>query len=147
MAEPITIRILGPGDAAVLDRVAEGVFDGPVRPDQAAFFLGSSAHVIAVALVGDLVIGMATGVLYLHPDKLPQLWISEVGTGDDWRRRGAARGTVQALLDLAQARGWQTPFLLTEAENTPARALYRAMGGAEEAGKVLYTFLADPTKD
>ena len=38
-----TIRILGPGDSAVLEHVAEGVFDNAVDPRWTAEFLADSA--------------------------------------------------------------------------------------------------------
>jgi hypothetical protein len=44
-----TIRILGLEDAAVLDRVAPGVFDNAVDPRWAAEFLADSRHHLAVA--------------------------------------------------------------------------------------------------
>lgn len=65
-----TIRILGPADAAVLDRVAPQVFDNAVDPRRAAEFLADPRHHLAVALDADVVVGMASGVHYVHPDKL-----------------------------------------------------------------------------
>ena len=44
-----TIRILGLEDAAVLDRVALGVFDNAVDPRWAAEFLADSRHHLAVS--------------------------------------------------------------------------------------------------
>jgi hypothetical protein len=44
-----TIRILGLEDAAVLDRVAPGVFDNAVDPRWAAEFLADSRHYLAGA--------------------------------------------------------------------------------------------------
>jgi hypothetical protein len=50
-----TIRILGPTDATVLDRVAPGVFDNPVDPRWTAEFLADVRHHLAAALDGDQV--------------------------------------------------------------------------------------------
>jgi hypothetical protein len=44
-----TIRLLGHGEAAVLDRVAEGVFANPVDPRRAAEFFAD----LSVACQGD----------------------------------------------------------------------------------------------
>ena len=76
-----TIRILGPGDAAVLDHVAEGVFDNAVDPRWTAEFLADSRHHLAVAVDDGQVVGMASAVHYVHPDKPPELWINEVRVG------------------------------------------------------------------
>jgi len=56
------VRLLGPGDAAVLDRVVEGVFDNPIDPRWRAEFLADPRHHLAVAIDGDLVVGMASTV-------------------------------------------------------------------------------------
>ena len=70
-----TIRLLGPENASLLDRVAPEVFDNPIDPRQTAEFLADRRHHLAVALDGDLVVGMASAVHYVHPDKPPELWI------------------------------------------------------------------------
>ena len=48
-ATPI-IRLLGPGDAAVLSDVAEDVFDNEINPRWTAEFLGDSRHHMVVAI-------------------------------------------------------------------------------------------------
>jgi len=138
MSETITIRILGPADAAVLLNVAAGVFDGPVIAEHTARFLTSAEHEMVVALAGDLVVGMASGVAYYHPDKAPQFWINEVGVGDDWQRLGIASRLVKAILARARGRGCVYHWLATETDNTPARALYLSLGGSEETRVVLF---------
>ena len=137
MAE-IEIRRLGPDDAAWLGRVAEGVFDHPVRPDRAAAFLACPSHLMVVALADGLVVGMGSAVVYLHPDKDPQMWINEIGTGDAWLRRGIATRVLHALLAEAEARGCGYAWLGTEEDNAAARALYRRAGSREVPGLVLY---------
>ena len=79
MTGNVAIRRIGPDDAAVLDRVADDVFDYPIDPRWTAEFLADRRHHLAVALDGDLVVGMASAVHYVHPDKPPELWINEVG--------------------------------------------------------------------
>ena len=46
------VRLLGPGDAAVLDRVVEGVFDNPIDPRWRAEFFADPRHDLAVAIEG-----------------------------------------------------------------------------------------------
>ncbi|MFN3144151.1 MAG: GNAT family N-acetyltransferase [Paracoccaceae bacterium] len=136
--EEISIRLLGPADAAVLDRVADEVFDGPVRADWVRAFLDAGNHLIAVAVAGETVVAMATGVIYVHPDKPPQLWVNEVATDPAWQRRGLATRCLQRLLAGARARGCAEAWLATETDNAPARALYRAMAAEETEGIVVY---------
>jgi hypothetical protein len=105
-----TIRLLGPGEAAVLDRVAEGVFDNPVGPRWAAEFFADPRHHLAVALDGGVVIGMASAVHYVHPDKPPQLWVNEVGSRRTRTAASAARCSSPCSLAAgswgARRRGW-----------------------------------------
>jgi predicted N-acetyltransferase YhbS len=87
----IEIRLLGQGDIEVLSDVAEGVFDNPVESRWARAFLDDERHHMVVALEGSRVVGMASAVDYVHPDKAPQLWINEVGVAPSHQQRGIGR--------------------------------------------------------
>jgi hypothetical protein len=76
MAEPITLRRLGPDDFDLLMGVAEGLFDNPMDPDQTRAFLADPLHEAVLAFAGDEIVGMATGTIMLHPDKAPALFIN-----------------------------------------------------------------------
>ena len=128
----ITVRILNPDDAAVLDRVAEDVFDGPVNARWAAEFLGDPRHHLAVAVEGEQVVGFASGVHYVHPDKPPELWVNEVGVSPAQQNRGVGRRLLAALFERARAVGCAQAWVGTERANAPARRLYAAAGGVEE---------------
>lgn len=127
----LTTRILGPGDTSVLGRVAPGVFDNEVDPRLTAEFLADSRHHMAVALDGDLVVGMASGVHYLHPDKPPELWINEVGVAPTHQGQGIGRQLLEALFERGRSLGCREAWVGAEASNTPARRLYAAVGGVE----------------
>ena len=136
--ETITIHRLGPADANLLDTVADGVFDNAIDADQADRFLADECHEMVVAVSGRQVVGMASSVVLLHPDKQPQMFINEVGTADAWLRRGIGRKLVDAILGIAAEKSCEYVWLATEAENIPARSLYRRMGGRETEGIVMY---------
>ncbi|MDP5359517.1 MAG: GNAT family N-acetyltransferase, partial [Paracoccaceae bacterium] len=91
MGETITLRQLGPDDLEVLLQVQEGLFDNPIRADQARAFLDDPLHEIVVAFAGPQVVGMATGQIMFHPDKPPAFFVAEVGVRDDWQRQGIAK--------------------------------------------------------
>ena len=57
MTPTVTIRMLGPDDASVLDRVAPDVFNDDVDPRWTAEFFGDTRHHLAVALDGELWFG------------------------------------------------------------------------------------------
>lgn len=133
----LDVRLLGPADAAVLDRVAADVFDRPVDPRSCAEFLADPRHHLAVALDGDTVVGFASGVHYVHPDKPAELFVNEVGVAATHRRRGIGHRVVRALLDHGRTLGCREAWVLTDYENEAARRLYTAAGGVETGGPVL----------
>ena len=140
------VRILGPADGAVLDRVAPDVFDGPVDPRWCAEFLADPRHHLAVALDGGTVVGMASAVHYVHPDKPPELWIDEVGVASAWRGRGLAPRLLQAMFAHGRTLGCVQAWVLTSPDNAAAcRAYERAGGVASPELVVMYEFdLAEP---
>jgi aminoglycoside 6'-N-acetyltransferase I len=135
----VEIRLLGPGDIAVFDRVADGVFDHAVDPGLSRAFLGDPRHHMAVAIEDGIVVGMGSAVDYIHPDKAPQLWINEMGVAPSHQRRGIGRRIIDALLAHGRAIGCTEAWLGTELENAPARRLYESAGGRGETC-VLYFF-------
>lgn len=66
----VEVRILKPKDAHVLERVALGVFDNRFDPELSAEFLADPRHHLAVAIDDGTVVGMASAVDYVHPDKV-----------------------------------------------------------------------------
>ena len=133
------IRLLGPGDIATLDRVADDVFDEPVNLAWAREFLNDHRHHLAVALDGATVVGFASAVHYIHPDKPPELWINEVGVAPTHHRRGIGRQLLEALFEHGRSLGCGQAWVLTEEENDAARGLYSALGGVEDKS-IMYTF-------
>jgi aminoglycoside 6'-N-acetyltransferase I len=130
----IEIKILRSGDEALLSNAAPAVFDNPVDPDLAREFLADPRHHIAVAIDDGQVVGFASGVHYVHPDKPAELWINEVGVAPSHHRRGLGRLVVDALLDAGRAHRCRSAWVLTDRTNTAALALYRSAGGAEGEG-------------
>jgi len=96
-----------------------------------------------IAVSDGLVVGMVSGVRYLHPDKLPSMWVNEVGVGDDWLRRGIAKRLMDAILDLSEELGCEEAWLGTEPDNIAALGLYRSTKGSEETG-VYFTWDTEP---
>lgn len=137
----VLIQMLGASDAALLQRVAPGVFDGPVDPRWTAEFLADARHHLVVALDANEVVGMASAVHYVHPDKPPELWINEVGVAPTHQRGGVARQLLDTLLAHGRTLGCRCAWVLTDRENPPAERLYEAAGGVKEpAGGKMYTF-------
>jgi GNAT superfamily N-acetyltransferase len=133
----IRIALLGPDDRSVLDSVDPDLFDLPVQAALTEEFLADPRHHIAVAIERNSVVGFASALHYVHPDKPAELWINEVSVADGHRRRGIARRLLAALLDHADALGCREAWVLTERDNLPAMALYESTGGREAPGDVV----------
>lgn len=142
MARAVEIRLLGEGDEPLL--ASADVFDHAPRSTAVSEFLADPRHHVAVALDEGRVVGFASGVHYVHPDKDPELWIAEVGVAESHRRRGIARALVAKLLEHGRALGCAEAWVLTNQDNEPARALYL---GLQPQGRdddvVMYTWRLD----
>ncbi len=137
----IAVKLLSANDAPVFDRVAEDVFDDPIRTDLAIEFLSDPRHHIVVALDGGIVVGMASAVHYVHPDKPAQLFIDEVGVAPSHQRQGIASELLARLLAHGRDLGCTEAWVAADEDNGPARALYAHVGGQEEPVRaVIYTF-------
>ena len=135
------VRILGSGDEALLQNVAPGVFDHALKPALVAEFLRDERHHLAVAIEDETVVGFASGVHYVHPDKPAELWINEVGVAPSHHRRGIGKAVVAALLEHAKGLGCREAWVLTDRTNQAAMRLYASTGGKEAPhDQVMFTY-------
>lgn len=141
----VEITILRRGDEAVLDNVASDVFDDPLDTTATAAFLADERHHIVVAIENEVVVGFASAVTYVHPDKVhPELWINEVGVAAEYRSRGIGKAIMNKLLTHARALGCTEAWVLTERANEAAVRLYSSAGGEETPERpVMFTFRLD----
>ena len=129
------IRLLGPGDASVLDNVAPDVSDDPIDRERADEFLADPRHHLVVAVADGQVVGFVSAFHCVHPDKSrPQLWINEIAVAPPYQRQGIGRRLMERLLDRGRELGCREAWLGTEPSNTAARRCYAAAGGVEEPG-------------
>jgi ribosomal protein S18 acetylase RimI-like enzyme len=136
----VEFRLATSNDADSLARAADSVFDHPVDAALAAEFLSDPRHHLAIAIEDGRIVGMASGVHYVHPDKAPELWINEVGVASGYQGRGVGRRVVGVLLDHGRALGCQEAWLLTDDSNAAARRMYAAAGGRETARQIMVSF-------
>ena len=146
----VEIRVLTAGDIALFDTVADEVFDNPIDPELASAFLADPRHHIVVGSDNGVVVDFASGVDYIHPDKPAKLWINEVGVAPTHHGRGIGKRIVACLVEHGVSIGCRTAWVVTEAGNAPARALYVSAGGRidfeleDPSGRpVLYLFPED----
>lgn len=140
----LSIRLLDAGDVAVLTRVAPDVFDNDLDPERTREFLRDPRHHLAVALDNDMVVGFASGVHYVHPDKPPELWINEVGVAPTHRRQRIGQQVLRALFDRGRELGCREAWVLTDRPNEAAMRFYGSLAEAEAAtDHVMFTFRLD----
>lgn len=125
-------------NARLLDRVAPGTFDHTIDHERLARYLANSANWMVVAMKGNLVVSMCMCVVHDHPDKPTELFLDEIGTGDAWRKQGAARLLMKKVFERADAEGIEEIWLGTEPDNVPARALYESTGAKSEPALIYY---------
>ena len=134
MNEPtVAILLVSEANVSLLERVDDDVFDHDVQPALVHAFLANPANVLVAAVVEGLVVGMASGIAYVHPDKPLALFINEVGVSGRFRRQGIGRQLVSALLQRGTELGCKEAWVATEVSNRPARELYAALGGVADA--------------
>lgn len=126
----IEIRRLDPGDASVLDRVAEDVFDAPINKKRLAVCLREPGHLFFVAICDGEVVGQARGMIHFHPDKEDELYIDNLGVTPAFQRRSLGTKLIKALLAAGKDHGCKEAWVATEADNLPARRLYESLGDA-----------------
>jgi len=136
-----SIKNLSISDLPLLMNVADNVFDNPVNENFAREFLQDPRHHIAAAISDGAIIGFASAVHYIHPDKPPELFINEVGVTPAHQNKGVGKAVLNELLHLGQSLGCVNAWGLTDRSNATANRLYKSAGGqAENSNLVLYEF-------
>lgn len=135
------IHLITSGNTSLLTRVDDDVFDHVVQPALLNEFLANPANLLLVAVADDTVVGMASGIAYVHPDKERQLFINEVGVSSRYQRQGIGKALVARLLEHGKQLGCVEAWVATEVGNTAARALYSRLGGKEDDERaVVYSY-------
>jgi ribosomal protein S18 acetylase RimI-like enzyme len=137
---PLRYRLAEPSDATAFDRVGDGLFDKPVDPRLLTQFLHDPRHHIAIADEDGMIVGFVSAVDYVHPDKPRQLFINEVGVSRNHRGRGVAKHLMEIMIDHARSVGCSEAWVLTEAGNEAANALYRSAGAGDPQPQLMYAY-------
>ncbi len=136
-----TTKVLSSSDLSLLLNAADDVFDNPVDETLAREFLADPRHHIVVALVDGVVIGFASAVHYIHPDKPPELWINEVGVASSHQGKGVGKAIMTEMLKLGKRLGCANAWVLTDKNNIAANGMYKSVGGRiSEEETVMYEF-------
>jgi ribosomal protein S18 acetylase RimI-like enzyme len=133
------VRLLTPADSdAVL--AASSLFDAPADPEIAQRFLDSPGHYLFIAYEQEQPVGFVSGVEMTHPDKGTEMFLYELAVDEAFQHRGIATALVTALDDLAREHGCYGMWVLTDADNTAARATYRTTRATTESDQLMFTW-------
>lgn len=123
------IHRITPDNAALLDRVADDVFDEFVKPEWLGPYLASPDHALFAALANDVVIGQARAVLHRQPDSAADIYIDNLGVAPAHKRQGVARALVDALVAWGKSQAdCRSIWLATEHDNDEGKGFYDAAG-------------------
>jgi aminoglycoside 3-N-acetyltransferase I len=136
IAVDIEIRLLAPGDERVVRALR--TYEGDGDPEG---LLADPRTLMLVAFDEERPVGfvLAHDLPRRHGDR-SGLFVYEVDVAATHRRRGIARALLDQLAKLAHERGIDRGFVLTDADNEAANALYRSAGGEIEGTDVVWQF-------
>jgi ribosomal protein S18 acetylase RimI-like enzyme len=119
----VNVRRLGPGDEAIVERLATD------EPQNA--LLGDPRTIFLAAFDDDgAPVGFVFGYELARRHGDPSiLFVYELEVDAACRRQGIAVRLLRALAQIACGRGIETGFVLTNASNAAAMRLYESVGG------------------
>ncbi|MEX0289773.1 MAG: GNAT family N-acetyltransferase [Flavobacteriaceae bacterium] len=132
MISEVSFKLGGLEDLPAMIKVGAQLFDHDLKEPRAREFLSDPRHHIVLAYFENGIIGMASGVHYVHPDKDPQLFINEVGVIEEYQNKGIGRQLVKSLCEHGKTLRCTEAWLGVATDNIPARRAYKAALGKEE---------------
>ncbi|MBI1742590.1 GNAT family N-acetyltransferase [Candidatus Acetothermia bacterium] len=130
MKTPFRIQRLGPGDKEKACMVAE--IHKSLRPSREymAEFLANPRNYLIVAYVGEEPTGFILGYELQRVDRRnPMMFLYEIGTSENHRRKGIGRALVSELDRICRERKFMKMYVFTDEANVAAMGLYQATGG------------------
>ncbi|MCR5878986.1 N-acetyltransferase [Phenylobacterium sp. J367] len=124
----MNIRILQPGDEALLTRAVAMIEEAELTPEAARAHLADPGLVAIAAEEAGAVAGFVYGYV-LRRFEATSLFVYSVDVDERFRRRGVARAMIEAAKDLCRERGWDEMFVFTNRGNPAAMRLYASAGG------------------
>ena len=127
-----TIRRLGPGDEAIVRKLAEDEPQTALLADERTIFL--------TAFQGAEPVGFVFGHVLPRRHGDPSiLFVYELDVDEAQRRQGIGRRLLTELGEIAGTLGARAGFVLTDPDNEAANDLYRSLGG-ERVESVMWDF-------
>jgi GNAT superfamily N-acetyltransferase len=96
--------------------------------------------VLFIAYDEEVPVGFASGVEMTHPDKGTEMLLYELAVAERSRRQGIATALVKALREFARGQGCYGMWVLTEDDNTAARATYEATDAKPPTAQSMFSW-------
>jgi len=106
-------------------------------------FLSNEDNILLIAHRAGTPVGFLTAYFLDRPDDLrPMACLYEIGVPMEHRGRGVGSRLVEAMKDLCRDRDALKMWMVTEASNGPAIALYESTGASAQRGQgdILFTY-------
>lgn len=137
----IVYRLAEISDLDALIKVGDDLFDYPIKVDFAREFLTDPRHILMLAVHFSEVVGMASGFVYVYPDKEPSLFIDEVGVIDSQQGQGIGTSLVENIVEVAFSKfSCKEAWVLTEDYNIGAMRTYKKAGGRQSEPSIMFEF-------
>lgn len=144
LKDSIRIYWVNRANTALLDHVAEDVFDVPFTRDSLDAFLMAPSHALFVAVNGARVVGQIRGIVHSQPDGPRELYIDNLGVAPDFQRMGLATALGEALLAWGQDKGCAAVWTAAEPKNEEAKSFYASLGLKPRETKIFEANLPAP---
>jgi len=109
------------------------------QPEALRKFLDKGG-ILMLAYEGDRIAGAALCYEISHPDGEDTLYVHELDTHPDFRRRGVGTQLMNELFKLAKERSYTEVWLGADQDNQAANALYRRLKPSEIDPSITYTY-------
>ncbi len=140
-------RRLGRADVGLARKIVselKGCAPSPALAD----WLADESHILLAALDSGSPVGFALGYLVPRPDgSRPMLLLYELEVRASHRRRGIGRRLVEARKEIASESGASKTWVVADAANEAACALYEATGGIRSPAAALFTWRKPPKEN
>jgi ribosomal protein S18 acetylase RimI-like enzyme len=138
----VELRWVTEADVATIT-AASHLFDYQVRPEWAQRFVDQAGHHLCLAHADGDVAGFVSGIEVTHPDKGTEMFLYELAVAERFRGRGIGTALVLALVELATTSGCYGMWVLTDQDNSIARATYTSAGAIDQSNSVMLTWRLD----
>lgn len=103
-------------------------------------YLENSNNVLVGVLEDGRLAGVAIGYVLAHPSGNKTLYIDELDTHPDYRRRGIGVALMQKFYEIARQNGCSEVWLTTSQSNQISQALYRKLQPTEEKNAIVFGY-------